>query len=410
MPQRTKKRRLALALVCAWLTWTALIGAVHWLGWVEPDTGPRPPASIVNAVHMASAPGWVVMRLATGRSLSHTAIGGVGAGAISGVCWIIALLVANRVRIGLTHRKPRTVAALPDPARRAFLVNGAFIGAALGAGASGAKATLLDPWDLTLRRYTVPIRGLPASLDGLRIAFFTDPHLGFRVPEAFIERAVAMTDALDADLVVLGGDYIDFRPERIGRAARLLAPLAAPRPGRIGAVGVLGNHDWYGDGPATSAALETVGVRMLDNRRCFLDAATRTIMTAQPAGDSLCIAGLGDLGQDVVDVRAALGGVRPETPRLVIAHEPDTAEIGPLRDLDAPRIDLMLSGHTHGGQVRLPLVGAPIVPSRYGQKYAGGLVEGPRFPVLVSRGIGMSILPIRFAVAPEIVEVTLTRA
>jgi predicted MPP superfamily phosphohydrolase len=102
--------------------------------------------------------------------------------------------------------------------------------------------------------------------------------------------------------------------------------------------------------------------------------------------------------------------VRPETPRLVIAHEPDTAEIGPLRDADAPRIDLMLSGHTHGGQVRLPLVGAPIVPSRYGQKYAGGLVEGPRFPVLVSRGIGMSILPIRFAVAPEIVEVTLTRA
>ena len=69
----------------------------------------------------------------------------------------------------------------------------------------------------------------------------------------------------------------------------------------------------------------------------------------------------------------------------------------------------MISGHTHGGQVRLPLIGTPMIPSQFGQKYAGGLVQGPAFPVLISRGVGMSLLPVRFNVPPEIVEITLTR-
>ena len=100
--------------------------------------------------------------------------------------------------------------------------------------------------------------------------------------------------------------------------------------------------------------------------------------------------------------------------RIVLAHTPDTAEIPELtgggRSLRARRIDLMVSGHTHGGQVRVPLLGAPVTLSRYGQKYARGLVQGPICPVVISAGIGMSVFPVRFGVPPEVVEITLTRA
>jgi hypothetical protein len=93
-------------------------------------------------------------------------------------------------------------------------------------------------------------------------------------------------------------------------------------------------------------------------------------------------------------------------PRLLLAHNPDTAEqVKPTQ-----RVDLMLSGHTHGGQVYLPGLGTPVVPSSYGQKYAGGLCAGPTCPVIVSRGVGMALLPMRLGVPPEIGYLILTRA
>src|SRR6185436_5967083 len=115
-------------------------------------------------------------------------------------------------------------------------------------------------------------------------------------------------------------------------------------------------------------------------------------------GRTLCIGGLGDLLTDFVSMNLALEGVDPAIPRVVLAHNPDTAEsrqcVG-IPGLPPHRVDLMLSGHTHGGQVKLPLIGSPAIPSRFGQKYAGGLVQGPSFPVIVSRGIGMSLFPVR---------------
>jgi predicted MPP superfamily phosphohydrolase len=96
-------------------------------------------------------------------------------------------------------------------------------------------------------------------------------------------------------------------------------------------------------------------------------------------------------------------------PRLLLSHNPDAAE-DPRFLRARHRVDLMLSGHTHGGQVRLPVVGAPVIPSKYGQKYAAGLVQGPRCPVYVSRGLGLSGLPVRFGVPPEIVLFELQRA
>jgi predicted MPP superfamily phosphohydrolase len=110
--------------------------------------------------------------------------------------------------------------------------------------------------------------------------------------------------------------------------------------------------------------------------------------------------------EDATRFEAALAYVPEAMPRLMLSHNPDAAED---RDLLAirPRIDLMISGHTHGGQVRFPVVGSMIVPSRYGQKYAMGLVKGPVCDVFVSRGIGTTILPIRFNVPPEIAVIEL---
>jgi uncharacterized protein len=92
----------------------------------------------------------------------------------------------------------------------------------------------------------------------------------------------------------------------------------------------------------------------------------------------------------------------------LLSHNPDTAE-DPMVLAHASKIALQCSGHTHGGQVRIPFLGTPIVPSRYKGKYAGGLMQGPAFPVLISRGIGTSLLPIRLGVPAEVVQLTLTR-
>lgn len=292
-----------------------------------------------------------------------------------------------------------------------MLVDGLFgVVTVPGAGAAAA-ATMIEPWDLRVRRVSVAIDDLPIELDGFRIVQISDTHLGPRIPEAFIAAVVARARELGPDLFVLTGDYIYSDAGWIEPGARLFGPLVESG---IPVLGVLGNHDWWADGPAMSRALTGVGVRMIDNTRIFIDAATRTLAD-EPPHRGLCVAGLGDLLTDTLDVEAAFRGVPDDMPRLLLEHVPDAAEDPRLGATGPPRfspgfparVDLMLSGHTHGGQVRIPGLGTPIVPSRFGQKYAGGLVDGPRFRVLISRGVGMSILPVRFGVPPEIGEITL---
>ena len=228
----------------------------------------------------------------------------------------------------------------------------------------------------------------------------TDTHLGRRVPTRHIEHAVARAVGLDPELFVLTGDYVDHGRWAIRPAVDVLRPLVdTGRP----VLSVLGNHDWFDDGPLMQRTLAGAGMRPIDNDRRFLAADGR--VHDEPVADGLCIAGVGDLKYDRVDFDAALAGVPSAMPRIVLSHQPDAAELPAWH-----RVDLMLSGHTHGGQVRLPVLGSPVVPSRYGQKYACGLVRGPRWPVIVASGVGTSMLPVRFGMPPEIVEITLRRA
>jgi predicted MPP superfamily phosphohydrolase len=384
-------------------------GAILSVGsWFSGDVGAEGVKPLLNAVQMLVIPGWAFVRLLSRVWHAGPLTGALVANAIGWALWWFAAVIVLRIRAAILARlaTAHEGQSPADPGRRRWLVDAPLVLATLGGAGVIAEAAFIGPWRLTIARYSIPVADLPPCLDGLRLVKIADPHLGPRVPSEFIREAVQRAIDLKPDVFLLAGDYIHNGTHFIKPAAELMRPLVETNKP---VVGVLGNHDWYGDGRAMGEALARIGVRMIDNDRTYLTADRN--LTLFPDNGALCIAGLGDLLESVVDVDAALKGLDPKMPRLVMAHNPDTAEIPALARVPRrPRVDIMLSGHTHGGQVSLPLIGPPIVPSRYGQKYAGGLVNGPAFRVLISRGVGMSLVPVRFNVPPELVEITLTRA
>ncbi|PYQ41359.1 MAG: metallophosphoesterase [Acidobacteria bacterium] len=276
------------------------------------------------------------------------------------------------------------------------------VGLALAATGSLAGAALLawavvvEPGRLVVRETRVLSRRWPADRPPLRIAVLTDLHVGsFRNGLERLDEVVARTNAARPDLVVLLGDFV-IHGVMFGRfvppeaAAARLAGLRAP----YGIVAVLGNHDWWLDGGRIRRDLEGAGIRVLEN-------------DATPLGEGprrFWVAGLGDLWTRPVSITRALSGVPAREPVLLLTHSPDVFPDVP------PRVALTLAGHTHGGQVALPILGRPVVPSRYGQRYAQGLVIEDGRALFVSPGIGTSLLPVRFGVPPEISMVTLAAA
>jgi hypothetical protein len=241
--------------------------------------------------------------------------------------------------------------------------------------------------------YRLALPHWPAACGGLRIAVLADLHVGS--PWNGLEnlaRVTAATRAAKPDLVLLAGDYVILHvrggkfvaPEDI---ASRLAELAAP----LGRYGVLGNHDWWVDRARVRAALEANGTPVLD------DTSVRVAR-----GDcAFWIAGVSDFWEGAHDVARALSGVPPGAPVLVLTHNPDVFPVVPAS------VSLTIAGHTHGGQVYIPFVGRPIVPSRYGERFAIGAIAEEGRHLFVSPGIGTSIIPVRFLVPPEISLLTL---
>ena len=391
-------RRFSLLLL-AWLV-PAFFGVwTHYEAWIRVGPSPLPEglAKVVsNLTSVAAAPGYAIALRLEGYGVRESVAWMAFVHAFSWLFWVGLLVTLFRVRAWLAQPRGDSV----RPSRRRFLIDATLGTGAIACAGGAAYATLGEPWRLVTRRYSVPIDGLPDAFDGLRLVIVADTHLGPRVPSAFVRAAVERALSLDADAYALLGDYIHNGVDVIDEAAGLFRPIAeSGRP----VVGVLGNHDWYGSGRMMSEALSDLGVRMIDDDRVFLAPDRRTLLDDYSSG-SICLAGLGDLNTRGIDPDRALRAVAPDVPRVVLAHNPDSAE---QRSVGRHRIDLMLSGHTHGGQVRVPFLGTPIVPSGFGQKYAGGLCAGPACRVLVSRGVGMSILPVRAGVPPEIVELTL---
>ncbi|MFD1986574.1 metallophosphoesterase [Mesorhizobium newzealandense] len=294
--------------------------------------------------------------------------------------------------------------------RRGFLrfVGGSFLTVA----AFSAYAVGIEPMLMThVKRYALTPPHWPAGLK-LRIVALADIHAcrPWMTPER-IASLVEDANAQQADLIVLLGDYIAGMPLVTGRVtpsqwASALSGLKAP----LGVLSILGNHDWWGDGFAQRAAagptiarkaLETVGIPVLEN----------DVVRLEKDGQGVWIAGLADQlallptrdragfkGLD--DLDGTLAKVSDSSPVILLAHEPDIFPTVPWR------VSLTLSGHTHGGQIRL-FGYSPVVPSRFGNRYAyGHVVENDR-NLIVSGGLGFSILPVRFGMRPEILSIDL---
>ncbi|MGH7131794.1 MAG: metallophosphoesterase [Phycisphaerales bacterium] len=423
-PRRSLLRRFAPWLA-AWVLLTTIATVLHWGAWIAPRQDP-PIESFLsegifryfgNLFGVMCTPGWFVLvrLIATGAKPLHpdwisTAIIVNG---LSWIFWLTFLWMVLRVRRWLADEKATADAgtgagassALPESSRRRVIVNTLFAGGAIAAGGTLAHGTLVAPWQLRATRYRVPIKGLPPAFDGLRIGYVSDTHLGPRIPEGFVREAISQLAGLNPDLFLLGGDYVHNGPDQIVRAAKLFEVLVATgKP----VIGVLGNHDWYAGGQESHAALRAAGVRTIDNGRVYLR-ADRTVADRPPQGPCLCIAGVGDLWTDLCDPRRALDGVRPDIVRLMLSHNPDVADYLELGPTGTCRVDLMLSGHTHGGQVVLPLIGTPVLPVA-NKSLSYGLLQGRGCRVLISSGVGMSMIPIRVNCPPEVVEITLVAA
>lgn len=318
---------------------------------------------------------------------------------------------------------------LANPERRALLATTLRAAPVAVAGSVAGYSVLLAPERLQVEEYTEAIADLPPALDGLRIVQLSDIHLGPYISADTVRRALHRARELKPDLILLTGDYV-HRTQGLGfdMVARLIADETGARHGMVA---TLGNHDHYEGAHLARRAFAPTGIPVIDNTRVFL---SERGLSNRPSPDALCLAGVGDLWTDRVLLKPALADVPESMPRLLLSHHPDVAEFyrldaqrpqpGPAGvpywvwhtihhngDTPAtpPRIDLMLAGHTHGGQVRLPGIGSPVVPSYFGQKYAGGRVDGPHWPVIISRGVGMAVLPVRFGVPPEIGLIRLKR-
>lgn len=393
--------RRVLIVLAAWVVLSSLGSWRHHKRWIEYDASDS--WTVVDSMlHVLVLPGWVAAKVTGGNynavySLRWAIIVNAVGFAMIGAGYLVASGVSRKLAAWLRD-SARTENERVDADRRS-LIRAAPELAVVAGGGGLVYATLIEPAWIHVRRRDVPIAGLASELDGLRVLQITDTHRGPRVTASFIAEAVRLGLAQKPDLAVLTGDYVHQGAKFIEESAALMAPLARAVP----TVGVLGNHDWYAGGRRVRDALAAHGVWMVDNDRCFM---RKRYALSRDAG-GLCIAGVGDLIEDDVNPDAAFAGVGRDVPRLLLSHNPDVAEMRALHD---HRVDLMLSGHTHGGQVSLPLIGAPGVPSRYGQKYAKGLVKGPSCRVNISTGIGMSVAPFRFGVPPEINVLTLIRA
>ncbi len=255
---------------------------------------------------------------------------------------------------------------------------------ALGAAVLTWAPLALVHWQQHIRveHVTIPPEANPSS-PAIRLAQLSDLHVANSSDVRRLERAVEMTRALQPDAIVLTGDYVWRATGHMDLVTPLLARLEAP----LGVYAVLGNHDIWVDRDAVTQGLEEAGVRVLINKGVILE-----------QGDaSVYLGGLDDGWVGRPDLDQALADHNGDQPVVLLFHEPDLGH-----DLVTEgRVWLQLSGHTHGGQVRIPGYGAPILPE-YGRQYEQGLYRvGPGW-IYVNRGLGTTMVPVRFYAPPEI--------
>ena len=267
--------------------------------------------------------------------------------------------------------------------RRAVL-KGALVAATGTLAGAGAYGYAYERHALEVTRATVPVAGLPPALAGLRLGLITDVHRSLFVSHDDVARAVSSLMRETPDLIVLGGDYVTWGDRAfVGPSAEALEPLAAP----YGVFAILGNHDDDHDMPA---ALARNGVQVLKDARTRLTIRNETVD----------LVGIRFWTKRQADIAALTRGAAPMT--ILLAHDPRR-----LTEAAALNVPLVLSGHTHGGQIVLPLAGAIAA-----QKFptVAGIGRRDRTTLFVSRGVGTIYVPVRINCPPEVALLTLLPA
>ena len=230
----------------------------------------------------------------------------------------------------------------------------------------------IEPNLLFIKRYKIP------ELGDIKIIFASDFHIA-KGEKKRLEKIVNTINDEEADLVLLGGDFIKGHDGKhtlaIEEQAEILGRIKSP------VITVLGNHDgWFNKGRVKSA-LEKEGIKVLLNSNTKFE--------------NIFIAGVEDIQTGNPDIKSALKDT--ESPRILLSHSPDI-----YYDVEE-KVDLILAGHVHGGQVYIPFLGAPVVPSKYGSKFSRGIINETYNKMIITKGLGTSILPIRFCSVPEII-------
>jgi predicted MPP superfamily phosphohydrolase len=274
--------------------------------------------------------------------------------------------------------------------RRRF-IKGLAATTAVGAASVGVGAGVVYPFNYELTEQDIFIRDLPTAFDGFRIAQLSDVHHSSLVPLWEVRRAVELTQSARADVIVLTGDYTTAAKKYIEPCAEELARLSAP----AGVWAVMGNHDHNTDGAATYRALQERGIGVMKNINTRL----------ARGGEELQLVGIDDWSWNQTDWDQAFKGIDRSRPSVLLSHQP--------RVLDLPQtagVSLILSGHTHGGQVRLPFFGSPAGLMGEDFKYLRGRFVQDGRQLYVVRGTGVIGLPMRFGARPEIAVLRLRRA
>ncbi len=244
-----------------------------------------------------------------------------------------------------------------------------------------ARAAFAEPYALTVERHAVTIPLLPKALDGFRIVHLSDVHHSPLTGREQIERAVRIANNLQPDIIALTGDYVSHERQYAAPCAEMMGRLKA----RCGVFAVLGNHDHWTDAALVTDLFKAEGIRMLTNEG----------MRFEDSGESFWLAGVDDTMVGLEDLDLALAGSRAGEAKLLLAHNPLV-----LRRAARAGVDLVLAGHTHGGQVTWRSE-----TSRSGRprrRLLRGLGRQGNTQIYVSRGLGTVVLPIRYGCLPEV--------
>ncbi len=247
--------------------------------------------------------------------------------------------------------------------------------------------SFVEPYLIQTKEITIESSQIPSEFDGKRIVFLTDIHYGPFFSKERVDSLVNQTNELKPDMILLGGDYVTSDSSAVGPVFSSLSKLKAP----LGVYGVLGNNDPEN---VSIHAMQNAGITYIGNNGVWIGTNSSRIR----------VGGVADMDTDVPNQLPILQDVTPEDFVILVTHKPDY-----FPKVSKSRVDLVLAGHTHGGQITLFGLYAPFIKSQYEQEHLSGVTKLGNDTMIISNGIGMVWAPVRFFAPPQIIVVTLKR-